>query len=199
MLKVIFISTLIFLLSGCSAPQPPVTEFRINSKVISGDFSSKGCLQTSIKVAQAFSSNTLMSKDMNYAQGSHKQFSFSQSQWADTPNRAVSSEIAKLLRDIKLFESVLVSKSRSRSSWLLETNIEEFMQYFNEDSTKSHANVVVSLTIVDTGTGKVVATKTFSSIVDTKSLDADGGVEALNRALLDVLQQSSEWFGGVCK
>ena len=198
-MKIIFLAVFILLLSGCSTSQPPITEYRINSNIIKSDMSEHGCVDKSLKVAQSFSSSSLMSKDMNYAQGTHKQFVFTQSQWAESPNRVITHEIVKLLRDTKLFKSVQVSKSRSKNEWILETNIEDFLQYFDETSKKSYANIVISFTIIDAQSSNVIATKTIEHKVDTERLDASGGVEALNKALFEVLSKSREFFGGVCK
>lgn len=199
MYKIIFMSIAIFLLSGCSSTQPSVTEFRVNTELKMINSDSTKCLDKSLKVTQAFSRTALMSVKMNYAEGSHKQFVYSESQWADSPNRAITSEVVKLLRETKLFKNVQTSKSRSKSDLILEINVEDFMQYFNDDATKSYANVIVSLSLLDTATNSVIATNTFKSRVGTKSLDADGGVEALNKGLEDVLEQINTWFIGVCK
>ena len=198
-MKYIFLVIFVLIVSGCSTTQPPVTEYRIKATIKDNKTNIDGCLDKSIKVAQAFSSSSLMSQDMNYGLGESKQFVYSQSQWADVPNRALTSEIVKLLREIKLFKNVQIAKSRSRSSLILETYIEDFKQYFNDDSSNSYANVVISLTILDSATNKVVASKTFQSRVDVKSLDASGGVQGLNDSLSTVLNKSAVWFEGVCK
>ncbi len=199
MYKIIFVIIAVFLLSGCTTTHPPMTEFRVNTELKVMNSDSTKCLDKSLKVAQSFSTTAIMSVKMNYAQGSHKQYVYSESQWADSPDRAINAEIVKLLQTTKLFKSVLTSKSRSQSDLILEINIEDFMQYFNDDASKSYVNAVISLSLLDTATNSVIATNTFESRVDTKSLDADGGVEALNKALIDVLEQINIWFIGVCK
>ena len=193
-----FLVLSILLLSGCSLTKPSMTEYRINLNSSTTNLTVGGCVNKSLKVSQAFSSSTLMTKDMSYAQGADKQFVYSQSQWSLDPNHAITSEILTLVRDMRLFKSVQSSKSRSISSWMLEINIEDFMQYFIEDSTASHVNAVISLTIIDSKSSKVVSSKTFKSRVEVDTLDANGGVEALNRALLNTLVQSREWLAGVC-
>ncbi len=198
-MKYIFLVIFILMVSGCSTTQPPVTEYRIQAVIQESKIDVDGCSDKSIKVAQAFSSSSLMSQDMNYALGKNKQFVYSQSQWADVPNRALTSEIVKLLRKIKLFKNIQIAKSRGRSDLILETCIEDFKQYFNEDFSDSYAKVVISFTILDSSTNKVVANETFQSRVDVKSLDAGGGVEALNEALSEILAKSAVWFEGVCK
>jgi cholesterol transport system auxiliary component len=176
-----------------------MTEFRVNPalEIITSD--STQCLDKSLKVAQSFSTSSIMSRKMNYAQGLQKQFVYSESQWADSPNRTINEQIVKLIRDTKLFKSVLTSKSRSKSDLILEINIEDFMQYFSEDSSESYAEATISLSLIESDTNSVIASKTFDSRVDAKSLDAHGGVEALNSALEDILAQTNSWLSGVCK
>lgn len=198
-MKYILIVISIILLSGCTTIVAPVTEYRLITKVPTTTQNSMACRDKSLKIAQAFSSSSLMSQNMNYAQGSTKQFAYSQAQWSESPNLGITSELLKHIRATELFKSVQISKSRSKNDLILEINIEDFMQYFSENSTSSHANVAIGLTLLDTKTNSVVATKTFVSKVDAKTLDANGGVEALSLALQNVLNQTKEWLGGVCK
>lgn len=199
MYKIIFITVAVFLLSGCTTSHAPLTEFRVNTELKAIDSDARQCLDKSLKIAQSFSTTAMMSVKMNYAQGVNKQYAYSESQWTDSPNRAINAEILKLIRDTNLFKSVQTSKSRSQSDFILEINIEDFMQYFNEDSTHSYANAVVSLSLLESATNRVIVAKTFKSRVDTKSLDASGGVEALNIALENILEEINKWLIGVCK
>ncbi len=199
MYKIIFVVIAVFLLSGCTTTLPPMTEFRVNPALKTMSSDSTQCLDKSLKVAQSFSTTAIMSVKMNYAQGLHKQYVYSESQWADSPNRAINAAIVKLLKTTRLFKSVLTSKSRSKSNLTLEINIEDFIQYFNDDASKSYVNAIISLSLLDTATNSVIATNRFESRVNTKSLDASGGVMALNKALEDILEQTNTWFIGVCK
>lgn len=189
----------ILLMSGCSAIQPSTTEYRINAQHKTKKVKPTSCKNRSLKVAEAFSSSSLMSYNMDYAIGDYKQFTYSQSQWSLSPNHAISFEIVNLLRDMNLFKTVQISKSRTRDDMILETSIDDFMQYYSEDKNSSFANVKISLTLIDTKTYKAVSSKSFLAKVDSKSLDAFGGVRALNLALKDVLNQSSLWLEEICK
>ena len=189
----------IVLMSGCSGMHPSITEYRINTQYKIKKVEPTSCKNNSLKVAEAFSSSSLMSFNMNYAIGDNKQFTYSQSQWSLSPNHAISFEIVNLLRDMNLFKTVQISKSRTRDDIILETSIDDFMQYYSEDKNSSFVNVRISLTLIDTKTYKAVSTKSFLARVDSKSLDADGGVRALNLALKDVLVQSSLWLEEVCR
>ena len=153
----------------------------------------------SIKISQAFSSSSLMSKNMNYVKGESKQFIYSKSQWSVTPNNAINDMFLKLLRKVDVFKSVHTSKSRIRSDYMLEINVEDFMQYFSEDGNKSYANVVITLSLLQSGTNSVIASKTFNSKVDVETLNAEGGVDSLNIGLSNIMSISSQWLGEVCK
>lgn len=189
----------VLFLGACSSVHPPVTEYRLNIDMPKNMPSKNSCSQNSLKVAQAFSSSSLMSLDMNYMQGQNKQFAYSQAQWSVSPNDALTSEITELLRNSNIFKSVQSSRSRSKSDMALEIDVEDFMQYFSRDLSSSYSNAVITLTLIDSAKGSVIATKTFSSKKESESLNAEGGVKALNSALLDILSQSLVWFSEVCK
>jgi cholesterol transport system auxiliary component len=189
----------LFLLSGCTTTKPSITEYTVKAEVLKTEGSAVGCKDKSLKIAQAFSSSSLMSLKMDYAQSNNKVFSYFEAEWNESPNHFITSQILQNIKDSKLFKSVQVSKSRSKNSWILEINIEDFMQYYSEDYSESNANVVLGLTLIDLKTNEVIATETFNSKVKSKTLDAEGGVEALNSALSNILSQNIEWLNGVCK
>ncbi len=193
----IVLTLLIF--GGCSVNTPPVSEYRINTKIQNKNFKESTCRDKSLKVVQAFSSSSLMSINMNYGIGLHKQYVFSQSQWAESPNRAITSEIVKYIKSINLFKNVQISKSRTLNSVLLETNIEDFMQYFSSDEKESYANVSITLTLLSSKTNLYISSKTFKSKVKVENMNANSGVTALNRALENVLKESGEWLSDECK
>lgn len=199
-MKYILISLIAVLFSGCiSTKIPPKSEFRINPNTKVKTYTNDGCKDKSLKVAQAFSPNLLLSQSMYYGLGETKQHTYSESLWSTTPNKAITKEFLKLIRDSELFKSVHVSKSRSKNDFILEIDIEDFMQYFSEDSKTSYANVVLSVTLINSRTNSVVAMQTFNKKVDVKTLDADGGVDGLNTALSDALYETNDWLAEVCK
>lgn len=197
MRTILIILTILF--SGCTTIKPPVTEYSIIAKDLKIGNNAAGCKNKSLKIAQAFSSSSLMSLNMDYTEQGNRVFSYSKSQWQESPNSFVASQLLKSIRDSGLFSSVHSSKSRVKSNLILETNIEEFMQFYSQDMKSSFVHVVISLTLVDVKTDSVVANKTFSSKFDAKTADANGGVEALSSALSEIVSQNIEWLNGVCK
>ena len=197
-MKYIYLALSIFVLAGCSVTTPAVSEYRINIYPNAKEFNSTACREESLKVEQAFSSTSLMSSKMRYAIGDYKQFAFTQSEWAESPNRAITDEVVQYIKAGNIFKNVQSSQSRTFNRYILEVHIEDFMQYFSKDEKQSFANVRIAFTLIDAQASKVVAAKTFSSKVKAKTIDAQGGVEALNSALKDILNKSLKWLDESC-
>jgi cholesterol transport system auxiliary component len=199
MKKLYILVSFLFIFTGCSTTVPVVTKYKIssNSNLKAQDDSS--CKKKSVKVTSALASSSLMSKDMSYVKGGVKVFKYSESAWLNNPNRSVSRELINMLREIGIYKSVQESTSRSRADLIVESTLEEFMQYYSDDLKISYALVEINFSVIDSKTSNVISTKKFSSKVDIKTLDAQGGVDGLNLALKNILDESSKWFIGVCK
>ena len=187
------------LFAGCTVTKPVVSEYRIDPEIKSLKSSAMSCKEKSLKVAQLFSSSSLMSQRMKYTQDGYQEFSFTESKWALSPNRAINDMLVRTIREAKLFRSVNSFKSRSRSDLILEATLEEFIQHFREDNKKSYVRVVISFTLVDAKIAKILHTKSFIQEVEVDTLNAKGGVVALNRALGTLLSQSNSWLGEICR
>lgn len=198
-MKYIIIIIAILLLSGCTTVKPSITEYKIAANNSNIKSNVEGCKDETLKIAQAFSPSSLMSLKMDYAQDDSKVFSYSQAHWSESPNHSITISILKEIRDANFFKNVQISKSRSKGSWILEIHIEDFLQYYTKDLKESSVKAVISLTFIDAKTNEIIASKTFSSIVNTNTLDASGGARALNSALTGILTQNIQWLNEVCK
>lgn len=190
---------LVVFLSGCSVTTPPVYEYRIAPKVTIETHNKSTCRDKSLKVSQVFSATTLMSNRMRYAQDEYQELLFNESKWSISPNSAISAELVKSIQKAEIFSSVESFKSRSRADLILETNVEEFIQYFKNENRDSYVAVWITFSLVDAKSGKILQTKRVGKNLDTKSLNARGGVEALNSALADVLVQNNRWLSESCR
>jgi len=193
----LIILTLLF--SGCTTIKPTIAEYYLTAKDIKVKNDVLGCRDKSLKIANVFSSSSLLSSKMEYMQAENKVYSYSQSQWQESPNSMVASILLKTMRESELFSSVHSSKSRVKSSLILETSIEEFMQFFSKDLKASHVKVTINFSLIDTKTNQVVSDKSFSSQVDARTPDAQGGVESFREALSEILTKNLEYLSGVCR
>lgn len=187
------------LFSGCATIKPPIAEYNIVTKDIEINENAVGCKNRSLKVLRAFSSNSLASLKMDYTEADSRAYSYSQSQWKEPPSSMITSLLLENIRKSELFSSLHLAQSRVKSDFILETNIEEFMQFYSNDLKDSHVKVTFNLSIIDAKTNSVMASKTFSSQVNTKTADAKGGVEAFEEALFEIITKNIEWLSEVCK
>lgn len=184
---------------GCTTLKPTVAEYRMTLQESVEKSSAQGCSATSLKVAQAFSAASLLSLQMEYTEANGKVFAYSQSQWQESVNSFITSELFSSIRDFELFGSVHPFGSRVKTDLVLETNIEEFTQLYTADMSSSYVNLLISLTLVDTKTSTAIATKTFHSKVKTKTADAAGGVEAYKKALGEIVANKRAWLEERCR
>jgi len=198
-MKYILLFISIFFMLACTTTKPTITEFKLDVQTDNVERNSLGCKEKTLKISKAFSEPSLMSLKMGYVQDGNKVFSYSQSQWVVSPAEAIFKEIFFSLRDSGLFKHVNLDISRSNSEYIMEITIEDFMQYYNEKLDASHVIVKLNINIIDLKDSSVVASKNFYSKVDSNTLDADGGVEALNTALSNVVKQNVDWLDGVCQ
>ena len=199
-MKTVLIIILLFFISGCTTTQPTVTEYKL-STLNSNDFKAQadGCKDKSLTVSQAFGLSSLISLKMDYTESQNRVFSYSKAQWQESPVNFITLEILKKSRESNLFKNVNSSKSRGKKDYILESSIEEFMQYYSKENNRLYAKVTINLTLVNTKNGDIIASKVFNSKVDAKKANADGGVEALSIALSNILDKKIEWLNGVCK
>jgi len=198
-MKYVLIFLTLFLFLGCTAKNPVATKYKIDSVPDVQRIENSSCLNESLKVMQSFSSSMLMSSNMHYVEDKNKVYTYLSAQWAKTPNRTVSDEYFKMLRELNIFKAVLDSKSRTKTTWILESKLEDYIQYYEDDLSTSYVIVAINLTLVDAVTSEVIATKVFKSKIKVNTMDAEGGVEAFNIGLSKVLNDSSHWFIKQCQ
>jgi len=198
MLKILSISIFIFIFVGCGATQPYITQYKITSTNFKKDITTKLCKDKTLKVMQSFSDNTLMSRDMNYMVGKYQQLSFTKAQWSTPINKMITLNLSNTIRELNIFKSVQNYKSRIKSDYILESNIIDFKQYFSKDLKSSYVKVIIDISLIDYNSNKVIASKTFSSIMNSETLDANGGVKSLNKLFSNTLKQIALWIVNIC-
>lgn len=196
-MRYLFAVFIVLVFSGCVTKREPIAEATLVIEAKPIDVRSKECKQKSLKVSSASAPMPLSSLQMSYVDKNSKVYAYNQTKWFDLPNNMIGMEILKNIRESGLFDSVASPKSRSKSDYILEINIEDFIQHFKE--TSSFVKVSYTLSFIDTKSNQIVVAKTFTTQVPTKTLDAKGGVEAFNTALSQMIVQNIEWLDEVCK
>ncbi len=197
-MKRVYLIITLLLLTGCSKTLSPITAYTIDPSMHESKYSSV-CKGKTLRVGKVFTSQNLMLKQMKYASNDYKQFSYTESKWANIPSKAISRALLRSIRDAKIFDSVSSYRSHTRDDLLLETNVYNFMQYYSEKEKKSYVDVTFSLSLVDTQKAKTLHSVVIKREVESKTLDAEGGVIALNEALESVLEETNRWLSESCK
>ena len=195
-LSLVYLGVLLF--SGCTSPTPAMHEYRLSATLPTFKTAQTKCAKKTLKVDRALSDKLFMSLKMYYAQGKYKQYAYAQSRWVQSPNDKVTQSLTEYIRAMHLFKSVQNADSKTKNDFRLEIDLEDFMQYFDENETNSYVNVAVTCNLIDTITHTVYKTKTFKVRIKAKSDDALGGVAALNEALNTLLKECGIWLRGVC-
>lgn len=193
----LFFTLLLF--SGCTTVRPSIAEYSLKTDIHMQKGVSTKCSERSLKISRSFGPAWLASLDMSYELSDNKRFVYSQSQWHEAPKDAVTYMFLANIRDAQIFKSVLSWKSRSVSELILESDIEEFMQYFSADLKESYVKVKISMVLIDSQTKETIAAKTFSSRVPAATADANGAYEAYKASLADIMSQSMDWLAGACR
>lgn len=198
LLSIWFTCIIVVIMTGCTSPTPAQNQYRLDINTAPVKTDTTQCKNKTLKVEQAFGDKLYMSLKMYYVQGKYTQYAYADSRWVQSPNEEITQELTRYLRAMQLFKSVQNADSRTKNDLRLEINIEDFMQYFDENEKNSHANAVVTCNLIDNSTHTIVATKTFRAKVKAQSDDAQGGVIALNSALETILKECGIWLKGVC-
>lgn len=190
----IVLTLFIFLLTGCSVTHPSITDYRIDPNVKIQQ--SKNVSQKrSIKVAPLFFNVSLSTNSMHYRVGQYKEYTFTQSAWVDNPSRAIANKLVNVLEKSGMFDGVYNYKSSKSAELVLEVSVNEFIQSFNEAENSSNVTLDISYNLIEKKTSKLIGSKNFTKTMQTKTVDAEGGVEALNILLSKTLEDTVVWLG----
>ncbi|SFV56341.1 Putative lipoprotein [hydrothermal vent metagenome] len=190
-----------FFLSGCSVKStPPVDEYTIILNDLSkSNIKSTKCHKSVLKILAPFGAQEYATSDLNYVVLPNEQNRYNLSIWSNSLSSTLYKEITKSIKQSTLFESVINYASVAKSDYILEIEINDFKQYFLKDLKHSYVVVDLTFTLIEQKHFRVVAQREFMKKIKTKSLDAKGGVEALNNAFKDVTTEMISWLEEVCQ
>ena len=195
----LLIMALLLLFGACSSPRPALQEYIVTPKVLVVPSKTGKYREKIVKVASVYAEEDLHSNNMFYVEDGMKKFAYSSSEWATSPQQFIHEEIMKTLEETKVFSFVQLPNSKVESDFILETRLNDFTQYFEDNDKKSYVVVSITFTLVNSKKHTIVVSKSFSSKVVVNSLNAEGGVKALSVALKEVLSNASIWIVKVAK
>jgi cholesterol transport system auxiliary component len=186
----------VFMLFGCSATTPSVNEYTLlSSKTIQPTtvpLSSK-----TLSVALSKSIPSLSTKNLIYLRENGETGAYLYSRWSDTPTALLQRSLLISLYEHPLFASLSASNSLAQSDWVLESDLDAFYHRFSKD--KSEGYIDITYRLIDTKTKSLLGSKRFSISSPAPTMDAQGGVDALQKATDELNTQCILWLTTLTK
>ena len=189
----------VLFISGCATKTPHIQEYVLHVNSKTKVYKKSRCQDKTLKILKPYSASEYMVRELHYVVEGVEQNRFNYSSLSASPSQVLHDELVKLVRESRIYGSVLGSESVAGSSEVLEIELKTFKQYFSKDLKQSHVVMDVTLSVVDTKTYKVVAQKRFVGKKDVATLDAKGGVVALSALAREELGSMIEWLAKGCQ
>jgi cholesterol transport system auxiliary component len=127
------------------------------------------------------------SPNIIYLRQANKLEYFSQSEWVDTPARMLTPLVMASVERSGAFRAVVQGPSTVAGDLRLDVEILRLQQEFMQ--APSGVRFAVRAVVEDTATRRVLAARNFETFAPASSETAQGGVQAANQAVRDVLDQ----------
>ena len=199
-MRVSLIIGVFFLLMGCSIKKvPAVSEYTLEPDPTIAKVDESGCKEENLKILEPFGGSEYATNDLYYVVLPYEQNKYTQSAWYASVSSKIYESLLQSLKKSALFGGVSNYASIAKDGLVLEVQINDFKQYFSEDETESYIVSDITFTLVDAKTFSIISQKQIRKKIPTQSLDAKGGVEALNEALTQTLQEVIAWLRERCR
>jgi cholesterol transport system auxiliary component len=186
----------VLLQTACvSGSRPPVTEYALSPR-IQLEGTADGKLPHVLKLAPISASQVYMSTDILYVDADYRRNPYAYSRWVDTPVHMLQLVLQDGLERSGLFEAVLPSASLLGADLRLETTLYDFSHQVLTDK-KSEAVIRLGFHLLDIRKSRLLASRQFEVRMPAPSLDAEGGVAAINAAVASLLPRLIDWLGKV--
>ncbi len=201
MMKRLFVMVGVLLgVAGCGIKTvPPMAEYTLKPQQDFQKTRQSSCKEKTLKVLEPFGSLEFTSNDMYYVVLPYEKNRFSQSSWAQSVTSNIYAQLLEVLRQSGSFKGVANYASVAVSDLVLEVEINDFKQYFTGDLQHSYVVSDITVTLVDAKKHTQIAQKRIFEKIETKTLDAKGGITALNEAFGKTLKELTIWMAKECR
>jgi cholesterol transport system auxiliary component len=122
-----------------------------------------------------------------YTREPHRLDYYAHSEWVDTPARMLTPLIVAAVVRSGALHAVVPTPSAAAADIGLDTELVRLQQDFSV--TPSRVRLTLQVTLIDSATRRVLASREFDETVVSPSEDAQGGVTATHRAVQQVLEK----------
>ncbi len=132
---------------------------------------------------------------MVYLLRPHEISYYAENQWVDTPAQMLAPILVQAMEKSELWKSVIQTRTTIQADYRLDAeNLSLQQQFF---SRPSRVRLALKLQLVELKGRQMIASRDFEIWEDAPSDDAYGGVVASNRAVAEMLQQSTNWLNAI--
>jgi ABC-type uncharacterized transport system auxiliary subunit len=201
MKSIIFYSLVLLFVSGCSLQTKVAahTQYRLQVSPQTQSFSASTCKENVLQLKNIISYDPIATRSIYYQVGDLKLASYSESNWESPLFKTVESSLISNMRDAKIFKDVISSHSSAKPDFILEYSVTEFIQHFSEDMNRSYATVKIHFALLENKNSKLLYSTDIEKKVPSATLDAEGGVKALQEALGDASKDANIWLNVQCE
>lgn len=147
-----------------------------------------------LKIQKIEGDSSVMTRSILYEkEGALKPYKYSR--WSEIPSTRLQQIIVEYLEDKKVFASTIPSLSFANSELLLESELQNFEQVFQ--NTSSTIFVKLRFRLVEKENAKVVASTSISSTVKVKDKSTNSVIIAFNEATHNVIKELASWIRGI--
>lgn len=183
---------LIILAAGCAMKEaPPLKVFTL--KTVTPVRTSNSIYRNKVlKVAYPQMLKERMGNKMLFSYSDSEQGVYQNSEWSNTVPKLLQGSLVAMLGKSRIFKAVLPVSSTAGEDLRLESMIYDFSHHVRGEA--SYAAVSVQFSLIDSSTGRLLRTKQFSYKESTRTTDAEGYVEATNRAVEKLARDLVIWL-----
>ncbi|MFA6188035.1 MAG: ABC-type transport auxiliary lipoprotein family protein [Sulfuricurvum sp.] len=193
MIRALFLSFFGLYLVGCTTITTPVTDYTLALPDRGTDASAGSKSSLTLKMAGTKTIPSLSSKGLLYLTDHQEVGEYLYSRWSDVPSALIDRSLAASINDSNLFSTLIPKTSTVNADLLLESSLSSFYHRIHEDKT-SDAYIDITYLLIDQKTKKIIASKRFTITSPAPSMDAHGGVTALNNATHALSNQCIAWL-----
>lgn len=132
-----------------------------------------------------------LSTDMLYSRNTNEIASFVTSEWVAPPAQMLQAAITQDLEARNLFQYVVMAPNSVTAAYRLDLTILEMRQYFPSD-VDSHIVLKVQARLINNSNNKIARTFNYHKEEKSPHYNAEGGVEAYNKALNQISSQLAQ-------
>jgi len=190
--KIISILFMALIFNACSIKEVPAMKvYTLSVPAVKASLNGR-YRQKIIKISYPTALNEKLSNKINYSYSLLDRGEYLHSVWSNNLSKLLQGSIVQILMDSKLFSVVVSSKSNIKDDYRLESSIFDFSHHVR--GGKSYAIMSIHCILINVDSGKFEKEKRFSYIVDTKTTDARGYVEATNVIMSKFAKDLVKWL-----